>query len=216
LLLAGAWWLWRNRQSEPRIAQVPLTPAPTATQSAPTVSPSNVDKHNQNDRQPSGRKDSGSSPSQIAQNNQKSLPPNAALVERSFLPSGGGEDDNATRGANRNLGGKTLHEVRRVYLQATADNEATRKLLVELQGRLGNGILTVSAADNAEAAVKISAQRASDQPDDPRVVAIVRAVNADGRVVWPDSRRKGSWKYIGEPRFVAERIASDLTKAVRR
>jgi hypothetical protein len=207
LLLAGAWLFWRRPQNEPRIAQIPSTPSPAAA--TPAVSPSNSEKANRDEERPPNGP--GSNPPQ-----NKSRPArNETLVARSFLPvTGGTEDDNATRGENRNPSGKTLREIRRVYLQATSDNDVTRKFLNELQARLGKGTITTSDADNADAALKISARRAVAESDN-RVIVIVRAVNASGRVVWPDSRRRGSWKYAGESGFVAERIATDLTKAAR-
>jgi hypothetical protein len=212
LLFVGAWWLWRNRPSEPRVAQLPPTPAPIATQSIPTASSSNTES-NQSERQPPRRQDSSSPGPVVAQNNRKSVPRNGALVDRSFLPgTGAAEEDDATRGAPRNSTGKVLREVRAVYLQATVDNEATKELLAELTVRLGNGILATANADDADAAMKISARRTSDS----RVTVVLKMVNADGHVVWPESRRGGSWKYVGGPRFVAERIANDLTRAVRR
>ncbi len=205
LLFAGAWLFWRRPQNEPRIAQIPPTPAA----STPAVSPSNSEKAKRDEeRPPNGPR--STSPQNISRPAR-----NETLVARSFLPvTGGTEADNATRGENRNSSGKTLREIRRVYLQATTDNEDTRKFLNELQARLGKGMITTSDADNADAALKISARRASAQTD-KHVIVIVRAVNASGQVVWPDSRRRGSWKYAGEPGSVAERIATDLTRAVQ-
>jgi len=106
--------------------------------------------------------------------------------------------------------------MRRVYLQATADNDSTRQLTEELRTQLMNAGVTISVADEADAALKISAQRRTDQPNDYRIVAVIRAVNTNGYVVWPEARRRGSWQYVGQPRFVAQRIANDLMKAVRR
>ena len=110
--------------------------------------------------------------------------------------------------------GKSLKEIRRVYLQPTADNEPTKELSDALRSRFANGIINTAVVDEADAALKISARRASSQPNEARVVVVVRAVNANGYVVWPDSRRRGSWKYVGEPGYVAQRIANDLAKAV--
>jgi len=89
-------------------------------------------------------------------------------------------------------------------------------VLAELHVRMSNGFLATSSADDADAALKIAAERSSGRPGDLRVVVIVKAVNANGHLVWPDSRGSGSWKYVGRPNLVAERIANDMTKAVRK
>jgi hypothetical protein len=212
LLFAGAWF-WSNRQSEPKLAQIPPQPAPTALPSTPAGSPTDIGK-----KKPEPRKQDSSSPGPlVAQRNQKSVAPTQTLVDRSFIPgTASAPEDDATRSTNLNSKGKALNEVRRIYLQATADNEATREVLAELQTRMSNGFLATSGADDADAALKISAERWSARPDDPRVVVIVKAVNASGHVVWPDTRSNGSWEYVGRPGLVAERIANDMTKAVRR
>jgi hypothetical protein len=220
LLFAGAWWLWRNRQDVPRIAQVNPTPAPTAMPSTPTTSPANNEKSNHGEptvKQPTTQPLNSAVPL-IANNNQKPRRVKESLVERSFLPSTDAitePGENATRGSWDRTMGKSLKEIRRVYLQGTADNDSTKQLTDQLRTQLANDGVTISTADSADAALKISAQRASDQPNDSRVVVVIRAVNANGYVVWPDSRRRGSWKYVGQTRFVAQRIANDLKKAVR-
>ena len=68
--------------------------------------------------------------------------------------------------------------------------------------------------EQAEAALKISVRPAAARADEKRVIAIVRAVNANGYVVWPVSRRGSSMRYVGRPRYVAERLVADLTKGV--
>jgi len=220
LLLAGAWWLWRNPKDVPRVAQINPTPAPIAAPSTPAASPANNEKNHQEEqpvKRPTTQPPNSAAPV-IASNDQKSRGVNETLVERSFLPSTDAvtePGENVTRGPwNRSMG-KSLKEIRRVYLQTTADNESTKELTDKLRTQLANASVTISTADDADAAVKISTQRAAGQPNDPRVVVVIRAVNANGYVVWPDSRRRGSWKYVGQPRFVAQRIANDLMKAVR-
>jgi hypothetical protein len=221
LLFAGAWWLWRNRQDVPRVAQINPAPAPTAVPSTPAASPANNEKSNQGEppfKRPTTQP-LNSAPPVIASNGQKPRGVNEALVERSFLPSPDAvtePGENATRGPWDRTMGKSLKEIRRVYLQATADNDSTKQLTDELRTQLANAGVTISTVDDADAALKISAQRGSDQPNDARVVAVIRAVNANGYVVWPDARRRGSWKYVGQTRFVAQRIANDLMKAARR
>jgi hypothetical protein len=88
-------------------------------------------------------------------------------------------------------------------------------LLEELRlGLTGGGKLQFSESADADAALKISVRRASDRADDQRVIAIVRVVNANGYVVWPVSRRGSSMRYVGRPRYVAERVLTDVMKSV--
>jgi hypothetical protein len=220
ILFAGAWWLWRNCQDVPQVARINPTPVPSAAPGTPAPSPANNEKSNQEGpaaKRPTTRPLNPAAPV-IAGNDQKSRGGNETLVERNFLPSTDAVTDpgeNATRGSWNRTMGKSLQEIRSVYLQATADNAATKNIADELRTQLASARVAIATADDADAALKISAQRASDQPNDSRVVVIIRAVNANGYVVWPDSHRRGSWKYVGQPRFVAQRIANDLMKAVR-
>jgi hypothetical protein len=203
LLFAGAWWVWRNREREAPLVQTQPTPG----QITPMPSPAN----NSVDRPPTSTHDANARGPLVTENKQPPRRPNE-LVARSFIPATAGvEGDNATRSENRNAREKTLREIRRVYLQPSDDNEVTRKVLVELQKRI-SGVLSSVDADNADAAVKISAQ--TDRSDQTRVVVIIKMVNANGQVVWPNARHSGSWKYVGRPGLVAERIMSDLNRAV--
>jgi hypothetical protein len=220
ILFAGAWWLWRNRQDVPQVARINPTPVPSAAPGTPAPSPANNEKSNQEGpaaKRPTTRPLNPAAPV-IAGNDQKSRGGNETLVERNFLPSTDAVTDpgeNATRGSWNRTMGKSLQEIHSVYLQATVDNASTKNIADELRTQLASARVTIANADDADAALKISAQRASDQPNDSRVVVIIRAVNANGYVVWPDPHRRGSWKYVGQPRFVAQRIANDLRKAVR-
>jgi len=81
-----------------------------------------------------------------------------------------------------------------------------------LRTRLATGVVQISEAEQADAALKISIK--PSPAVDSRVIAIVRAVNANGYVVWPASRRGSSWRYVGQPDYVAERIVADLTRDI--
>jgi len=203
LLILGGVWLWRNRA--PREELVKVSPAPVPASSAAPPKPGPPAGNNQGERAPVNQ--AAPSPSR-----------NEALVARNLLPrTGTGPDEMAARGGwDRSSMGKPLNEIRRVHLQLTTDNEVTREVSEELRARLANGIVATSSIDAADAALKISAQPASNKPDDARIVVIVRAVNANGYLLWPDPRRGGSWKYVGQTRFVAQRIASDLNSAVQK
>jgi len=141
------------------------------------------------------------------------------LVERTLLPGSSANSEPgevATRGAwNRDVMGKPLGDVRRVHLQVAGENSSSDELLNQLRARLtGNSSVQLSDAEQADAALKISIRPASSRADDRRVIVIVRAANANGYVVWPASRRGSSWRYVGQLRYVADRLVADLTRDI--
>src|SRR6185369_17497791 len=143
------------------------------------------------------------------------------FVERSLLPNTStttNPNEIATRGAwNRDTMGKSLNEVRRLHLQLMGGNTSSDEFERQLRERLATDQnLKLSDADQADAALKISVSPASSRAGDSRVIVSVRGVNANGFVVWPASRRGSSWRYVGQPRFVADRMVTDLMTDIRR
>jgi hypothetical protein len=222
LLCGGGWWVWTSRQHENQIVTVTPTPAPTAPTSVPIT--------------PERGKPQETVPQRGAQPPEKPAPENRNVtpltaqsepvtpahdetVERSLLPTASETADPgevATRGVwNRDLMGKPLSEVRRVHAQLVGENSLSQEFLTQLRGRLAvaSGV-QLSDSEQADAALKISIRPASARAGDRRVVIIVRAANANGYVVWPDSRRGSSWRYVGQPRYVAERLVSDLRRDI--
>jgi hypothetical protein len=223
LIFAGAWLVWTNRPDQNEFVRVTPTPA----QTAPTITPSPdrpEDKQQPRGLEPPVNKSpkGGSDvapPPVMAQRGPKPGERDETFVERGLLPNSSSNAEPAeaaTRGAwNRGLMGKPLDEVRQVYVQSVAGNLFTEEFLVELRARLArDSSLKLSDANQADAALKVSVQPASSRPDDSRVRVIVRAVNANGYVVWPGSRRGSSWRYVGRPGYVAERIVADLTRDI--
>jgi len=215
LLFAGAWWLVTNQQEKTEVVRVVPAPAPTlpvvpdqAPIQAPTSTPEKP-PHNQPQVAPSPL---------LATRKPAPRERDETYVERSLMPNTGANtetDEIATRGIwNRDLMGKPLKEIGKVYIQTLSGNAATSELQTELRARLAEGTVSSSPADQADAALKISVRKANARDDDSRVIVNVRAVSANGYVVWPDARRSLSWRYIGNSRFVADRIVSDLTKAI--
>jgi hypothetical protein len=117
-------------------------------------------------------------------------------------------------GLNSTLKGKALAQVRRVYLQVAASG-AERTFSDELQTvfKQGSG-LQLSGADTADAALKISVRQTGQ--NDPRVIVTVMAVSADGHLIWPATRRNSKVQYVGRPRYIAERLMSDLTRDIEK
>ena len=118
---------------------------------------------------------------------------------------------------NRDTMGKPLNEVRRLHLQLVGESISSDEFAKQLRERLAaDQNLKLSDAEQADAALKISVSPASSRAGDSRVIVSVRGVNASGFVVWPASRRGSSWRYVGQPRFVADRIVTDLMADIRR
>jgi hypothetical protein len=220
LLFAGAWWVWTNRQSRVELVRVTPTPAPTV----PMVNPSPAQQKGQEEPPPTNRAPgSATEPTAtptLAQSQPNARERNETFVARSLVADDSTSSDPSefsTRGAwNRQSMGKPLNEVGRVYVQAVADNALNQELLAVIRARLATGgTVQDSGADQADAALKVSVRPASTRADDLRVSVMVRAVNANGYVVWPGARGGSRWRYIGQPRFVAERIVADLTKDIK-
>ncbi len=222
LLLAGGWWVWSNRVGQDEVVGVAPTPAPTA----PVVTPSpnrQAVEDPQRAALPKPSPNKTESPAPLLTQRKSDTPQrDETFVERSLSPNSTANaepGEMATRGTwNRDTMGKPLSEVRRVHLQLVGgNNSAGSEFLTQLQERLATDqILTLSDADQADVALKISTSPASSRANDTRVMVSVRGVNANGVVVWPTARRGSSWRYVGRPRAVADRIVADLQADIRR
>jgi len=157
----------------------------------------------------------------MAQRKPDTLQRDETFVERSLLANNTATADPgevATRGAwNRDTMGKPLNEVRRLHLQLAGGNISSDEFMTKLRERLATDQnLKLSDAEQADAALKISVSPASSRAGDSRVIVSVRGVNANGFVVWPAARRGSSWRYVGQPHAVADRILADLLADIRR
>jgi hypothetical protein len=112
--------------------------------------------------------------------------------------------------------GKPLGDVRRVYVQLGSDNASSQEFLTQLRTRMaGEPGLQLADVERADAALKVEIRPASAGADDPRVTVTVRAVNANGYVVWPGRRRGSGWRYVGRPMYVASQLVSDLNRDIQ-
>ncbi|HEX6188316.1 MAG TPA: hypothetical protein VFZ40_09560 [Pyrinomonadaceae bacterium] len=218
LLFAGAWWVWSDRQNQNNVVSVAPTPAPSVPL-AVTPEPSKSNEAQLAADYPEKKATPGANaatPTPLLARRE----PNETFVSRTLMTDNdvdaepGAED---TRGPwNRNSTGKSLADVRRVYVQMKSSAASSAEFQTELRKALAtSNNLQPADADQADAALKVTARAASTRPEDPRIIVIVRAVNADGYVVWPATRRSSTWRYMGRPRYVAERIVADLAKDKR-
>jgi hypothetical protein len=223
LLCAGAWWVWSSQSGRNEVVSVAPTPAPTAPVITPSPNQQTVEGPTRAASPPSkpSRNENTATAPVLAQRKPDTPQRDETFVERSLLPNTGTTTDPneiATRGAwNRDTMGKSLNEVRRLHLQLMGGNTSSDEFDRQLRERLATDQnLKLSDADQADAALKISVSPASSRAGDSRVIVSVRGVNANGFVVWPAARRGSSWRYVGQPRFVADRIVTDLMTDIRR
>lgn len=125
------------------------------------------------------------------------------------------DERNNTRG--NSIKGKSLNEIRRIYIEITGDQILGKKIADEIAAEFArNGrFFVTNDKDSADAALKIYVRHESDV-DDPNqkiVTAIVRLVNAEGFIVFPNKSRVSGWKYVGEIGKLPKRIVGDLNSA---
>ena len=218
LLFAGAWWAWSDRPKQNNVVKVAPTPSPSIPVMVTPGPPKSNEVQLASDH-PEKKATPGATaaaPTPLLARRE----PDETFVARALVT---GDDVNTepgeegTRGPwNRDSMGKSLAEVHRVHVQMKSSAASNAAFLAELGQALatGNNLQSADAAQ-ADAALKVTVRAASTRPDDPRIIVMVRAVNANGYVVWPATRRSSSWRYVGRPRYVAERIVADLSKDIR-
>lgn len=121
------------------------------------------------------------------------------------------------RSGGRPLIGKSLAEVRHVYIEPTGDQVLGKQVAEQVAGSLSQltNLSVTSDKELADAALKLYVRHESDvdDPDEKTVTVIVRLVNAEGFVVYPNRRRVTGWKYVGPIGKLPSRIAADLMRA---
>lgn len=127
-----------------------------------------------------------------------------------------GNERNETRGNSKIVKGKSLTEIRRIYIEITGDQILGKQIAEQISAEISaNGRFSVTNdKELADAALKIYVRHESDvdEPNEKMITAIVRLVNAEGFIVFPNQKRVSAWKYIGEIGKLPKRIAGDLVK----
>ena len=80
---------------------------------------------------------------------------------------------------------------------------------------LKNKSLTIVPKEKAEARLILYVRRESDaeNPENDTALAIVRLVNSEGFVIYPNRKRVTGWKYLGQTVDLPKRIVRDLISA---
>ncbi len=122
----------------------------------------------------------------------------------------------AVRSYRRPIDGKSLSEIRSLYLETSGDHVLGKQVAEKLANSLSQiiNLSVTSDKELADAALKLYVRHESDvdDPDEKTVTVIVRLVNAKGYVVYPNRKGVSGWKYVGTINKLPGRIASDLIK----
>lgn len=140
------------------------------------------------------------------------------VIESRPLPDRSAESrGNSNNQRNTNSRGKSLREVRLIYIELSGEQILGKKIVQQISAELqkSGAFIITGNKEQADAALKIYVRHESDgdTPSDATVATIVRLVNAEGFVVYPNRRRVSGWKYVGTILKLPARVAQDLAKA---
>jgi len=149
-----------------------------------------------------------------AQNNKpKNLQNNSNPTEVWRLPIRENGDDFERREAVRSpiRRGKSLNEIERIYLDISGDENFGKQMNEQIAAEfLKNKSFTIVPKEKAEARLIIYVRRESE---DDTATAVVRLINAERFVIYPNRKRVMAWKYIGQAVNLPKRIVQDLASA---
>jgi hypothetical protein len=122
-----------------------------------------------------------------------------------------------TRNTEKRLVGKRLNEIKKIYIEVTGDVILGKQIAEQISNEIRSAgrFEITNDKESADAALKLYIRHESDvdTPEEKIVTAVVRLVNAEGFVVYPNRRKISGWKYVGEIARLPKRIADDLNKA---
>jgi hypothetical protein len=216
LLAISTWWTWSRlaRTTPESVVRYSPTPIPLNPAPPPPLGPAPNGAEQAKHLPPNQP-----APRPVKRPSVRRAEPDETFVARTIVPDAGtgNTEPDASRSWDRGVMGKPLKEVSQILVQAVNQNDQSNDLLMLLRDRLSAGSgLSNSEAEKADAALKISVRSASARADERRIIAIVRVVNANGYVVWPASSRGSSWRYMGSPAYVADRVIADLKRDIAR
>ncbi len=123
---------------------------------------------------------------------------------------------NVTRQGNlQKSSGKSLSEIKTIFIEISGDEIFGQKIADEISAEIGkSGRFSITGKENADAALKIFVRHEADVdvPEEKMVTVVVRLVNEEGFVVYPNRKGISGWKYVGEIGKLPKRIVGDLLK----
>jgi hypothetical protein len=237
-----------KNQPLPKNEALPIKISPSPKEESPEEKPFEEKETppDENDSQPAEEKSvRPGAVEKPSPKNEKAPPPKRKprVVERSTpqmaertLPEENGTDGNGVlrlpirenrrdfprrieRMRNQKIPGKSLAEMRKIFIEITGDEILGAQVKDELAAELGRANLSVvPTKDEADGRLIIHIRHESDgdAPEDKSITAIVRLVNEEGFLVFPDRQGVSGWKYVGVIGKLPPRIAKDLTDTARR
>jgi hypothetical protein len=119
--------------------------------------------------------------------------------------------------SDKKFRGKPLNEIKTIYIEITGDDILGKQIAERMTSEINSfgRFEIVADKEKADAALKIYVRHESDvdEPEEKMVTGIVRLVNSEGFVVYPNRRGVSGWKYVGEFGKLPNRIAGDLNAA---
>lgn len=130
------------------------------------------------------------------------------------IPGNEGGTNVVRSGNGKSIKGKPFAEIKQIFIEISGDGVLGKQIAERLSAELQNsGRFSVTKdKESADAALKIYVRHESDvdEPSEKMVAVIVRLVNAEGFVVYPNQKDISGWKYVGEIIKLPKRIADDL------
>ncbi|HRH43405.1 MAG TPA: hypothetical protein PKY82_17375 [Pyrinomonadaceae bacterium] len=112
--------------------------------------------------------------------------------------------------------GKPLKNVKFIFVEVTGDDKYGRQLGEQLMDKINANkrFLAVNNRDKADGLLKVSVRRESDNGKDENTIvsAVVRLVNSDGFVIFPNKKKVSAWRYVGNATKIPTQVVKDLTK----
>ena len=119
------------------------------------------------------------------------------------------EKENTALRSPKNKGGKSLADVKRIYIEILGDETSSGQIGNQISSELLNNKTFAISSDkeSADAVLKISVQRESERGT---TAVIVRLVNSEGFVIYPNQKQVSGWKYAGKTEKLSGKIVRDL------
>ena len=143
---------------------------------------------------------------------EKRNSPNSDEILRVPIRESDVEKENTGLRSPKNKGGKSLADVKRIYIEILGDETSSGQIGNQISSELLNNKTFAISSDkeSADAVLKISVQNKSESGT---TAVIVRLVNSEGFVIYPNQKQVSGWKYAGKTEKLAGKIVRDLISA---
>lgn len=149
-----------------------------------------------------------SSPARESSARRKGLAPQSAPTPSETETS----EAEATRSSSARSSGASLAAVKRIYVEATGDDDGSRQTRDLLAAGLepSKRFTVTGNKGEADAVLKLSVTLAASTRNQTKLNISVKLVNAGGAVIWPASGRSKS--YQGSAQNISNKLVNDLLR----